>query len=277
MNATAQTKILAIKVKNLRNRIGKFNGCCPKDVLADKGEEFYRIWEDIFANECEFISREEAETSPEWKQVVPYFIFLNDNHVLTHLSDDGGEKEYFGFRAIGLGESIESSGEISTSEAYFTVAASRLHEKAMLQLDYKDMNSSFIGIVNDDTDEFGVARVGFVHLIMLNENERAAIEYQKRIPGIKFIELDDLDPSAEDFDLWSRHVVKLINREEATSLEMVAFLSEFVRLTTNIIHPAMCRINSTSVPINHLIDMEIKSGCNQLSELFKEARSLGLL
>lgn len=48
MTTNQETKVLVIKTDYLQNQIGKFTGFCPVDVLADKGQKFHQIWNEMF-------------------------------------------------------------------------------------------------------------------------------------------------------------------------------------------------------------------------------------
>lgn len=56
MTTNRETKVMVIKADDLQNQIGKFNGFCPVDVLADKGQRFYHVWNEMFEQQCEFLS-----------------------------------------------------------------------------------------------------------------------------------------------------------------------------------------------------------------------------
>lgn len=254
MTTNQETKVLVIKTDYLQNQIGKFTGFCPVDVLADKGQKFHQIWNEMFEQQCEYISPHDVKRSRTWKRITPYFIILNNDHVLTYPAEIGTEQHNCGIHSIGIDVEIHALGNTPPSEAYFTEAIDQLAEKLSLKLDFNEINSSFVGIINDDMYEFGVEHVGFVHLIMINDDEKSSLLRSDQFSGLEFISINQLKKTIDDYEPWSRHVINLIYRPEQITPEMTVFLTEVVRLSSSIIYPSTCRLSSKSMPVNHLLD-----------------------
>lgn len=264
---------MAVKASHVTKNIGDFTGFCPKDIIADKGEEFYGIWNRLFEKECQFIDKDKAEKDPEWKQVIPYFIFVNKDSIMSYDRGTETEKRLHGSKSIGVGGHIEPFDGIVPSEAYFTGAQRELLEEVSVLVEFPSINNSFIGIINDNASEVSRVHVGLAHIIILNNEEREMIEASKSAIGkIEFVKIDELQGKMGEYESWSQHAIKMISRQEEPKQEMIAFLSEAIRLASNLIYPASTRLISTSMPMNHVLEMEISASVKNLTALFEQAR-----
>lgn len=264
---------MAIKADYVKKQIGEFTGFCPKDILTQKNEEFYKTWNRLFERECQFIYKEKAETDPDWKQVIPYFLLINKDEVMTYFRGTETETRLHGSRSIGVGGHIEPFDGVLPSEAYFTGAQRELIEEINMKIEFEEVNNSFIGIINDESSEVSKVHIGIAHLVIINDEERTQIEgADLQLGKIEFVKIDELEGKIAQYESWSRHAIKMITRHEDLQPEMAAFLSEAIRLCTRLIYPASTRMISTSMPMNHVLEMEISKEIKELSKLISQAQ-----
>lgn len=272
-NTQEARKVLTIPTSKVEGLIGKFSGFCPKDLVADPHEEFYKIWNTMFENECSFSDKEKAEKDLSLKQVIPYFILINKGDVMAYSRGTESEERLHGTMSIGVGGHIESYDGLVSSEAYFTGAQRELIEEASLMVQFGDINNAFVGFINDESTEVSQVHLGLAHIIVINDNERDALEKKGCALGkVDFIPIDEIQNEIENFEKWSQHAIKMISRTEEASKEKQAFLTELTRIASTIIYPASCRLASKSMPINHVLDMEIRSQIKDLGKLVEYAK-----
>jgi predicted NUDIX family phosphoesterase len=158
MSEASTERVLVVPTELFR-QIGYFQGFCSDvdrylpELLSPKNTS-YR-------------PRDEVETDPCYKQLIPYVIFCH--------RDASGRQQVFQYtRGTGQGEgrlhrkhSVGIGGHISSTDAdgngcpYAEGMRRELDEEVAIQTPYTDRQ---VGLINDDETEVGRVHLGVVHL-----------------------------------------------------------------------------------------------------------------
>lgn len=185
------TEYVMVFPTSLLHELGYFQGVCedvyPRfDKFTDKRHTSYR-------------PRDEVETDPNFKQLIPYCIIVYGDKILYYTrGKKQGEKRLRGKRSIGVGGHISS---VDGAKGYpYDIAMYReLGEELQL---FTSFSSECVALVNDDSNEVGKVHLGVVHLVTL-----AAQNVKAREDGILdlgFATLDELRRDREEFETWSQ-------------------------------------------------------------------------
>jgi predicted NUDIX family phosphoesterase len=169
-----------------------------------------------YAKHVRYLPRDFAETSEDWKQLIPYNVLVRklDAHVLpftvfSYLRGGGqGEKRLHGRRSIGVGGHVSDIDGDEDVLARFNAGLQReLHEELILTTENGVPPLSFepAALINDDSNA-----VGRVHLGVLYVHDVTGATVFTR-------EVDILDPqwasfsvlngTIDEYESWSQLVI----------------------------------------------------------------------
>ena len=210
-------KVLVIPTSEFR-RCGEFHGFC-------NNFEAYRT----LLDKAEFISRDIAETDPEYKQLVPYVVIGYVDKATGKLisifqyvrGKTGTEGRLHGKRSIGIGGHIHPEDTISDGDApdYFGSIHSAMFREIREEVEFntpKDHNVAFavktLGFINDDTTaegrvHLGVAFLATVHSPTVKSKETDLIEEG-------FMTLEELMKRRDEMESWSQLVLDALYQVE---------------------------------------------------------------
>jgi predicted NUDIX family phosphoesterase len=107
-----------------------------------------------------FVERERAERTPAWKQVIPYCVVANGEHVLLlKRRAKGGDARLFDKLSIGVGGHINPVDRVDGSELVLTAARREIHEELEVRGEF---DLRLFGYLNDDSNPVGAVHVGLV-------------------------------------------------------------------------------------------------------------------
>lgn len=164
--------------------------------------------------ELQYMPRPAAEENPEFKQLIPYVVFVSGRGESTQIynyarSSKSGEARLHAKRSIGIGGHISAEdGHVSKSYAVGMLRemAEELGTDAMrhVPLDYL---SSVYGILNDDSDDVGKVHLGVVHRIQL-EVPASDFKPESTMLDPKFTPLRQLFQEMDQFENWSQLILR---------------------------------------------------------------------
>ncbi len=208
MSTVEMEQVLVVPTE-LFHRLGHFQGF-SRDVNRYLGEL-------LSGEHASYRPRNEMETDPSFKQLIPYMIF---RHV-----DDRGVASLFQYtRGRGQGEhrlhrkvSVGVGGHISSidhhevgADVYARGMRRELEEEVIVEAPYRER---IVGLINDDDTDVGKVHLGVVHLFdveapLVRSREEEIVEAGFQ-PLVKLLQQLDAMES------WSRICVAALFGEQA--------------------------------------------------------------
>ena len=176
-----------------REALNPFIGDVKFDLITTNTGEILQLIED----EHVFIPRDLAETSPEFKQIIPYVIirYSNDYYVLRRTKKQA-EKRLHDKLSLGIGGHINPDAP--------TVLAGlkkELDEEVAVESKY---SLTFAGILNDDTTDVGRVHLGAV-FVLEAERRNVTVRETDKMTG-EWIPGDRLATMRSAMETWSQIV-----------------------------------------------------------------------
>lgn len=196
MSDVSTERVLVVPTE-LFHGIGHFQGFC------DDVDRY--LPELLSPSNTSYRRRDEVETDPGFKQLIPYVIFC--------YRDGSGEPQVFQYtRGSGMGEgrlhrkhSVGIGGHISSTDAngdgcpYEEGMRRELEEEVTIGTAYKDRQ---VGLINDDETEVGRVHLGVVHLFEVESPDVQPSETE--IMECGFRPVKDILADLSGFETWSQ-------------------------------------------------------------------------
>jgi predicted NUDIX family phosphoesterase len=183
----------------LLNQIGKFQGL---SFELDK-------YSDIIHNPKNhlFIKRKEAETSPDYKQLIPYaLLHCRGEFFVYRRGKLLAEKRLHGNYSLGVGGHISVTDPGLFGTSYEDGLKREINEEVSIESGYKQR---IVALLNDDSNDVGKVHLGIVHVLTL---EKPLVQpREKSINETKFANTDELHKKIETFENWSKICIKHID------------------------------------------------------------------
>ncbi len=187
-------RVLVLPTKRL-HEAGLFHG------FTDRvGDYIPRLLDPAYLS---YIPRDEAETDPSFKQLIPYLVVCHAGRVFHYRRRGGGEKRLHARRSIGLGGHICSDDGIPSADAYEVGMRRELLEEVALVGDY---TQRCIGLINDDRTPVGQVHLGVVHRIEVTSDEVHCLEAALESRG--FAGVEELRATLDEFETWSQFLLE---------------------------------------------------------------------
>jgi len=158
-----------------------------------------------------FIPRPEAETSPGYKQIIPYALIAFEKTVLHYVrGKKAGEQRLVAKGSIGIGGHMNETDEslfAMDEEAYRAGVEREVNEEIKIESPFEDR---IVALLNDDTTEVGRVHLGIVHVFRLAEPK-----VQKReamITNLAFLNREQLIAIRDNLETWSQLCVDSLGR-----------------------------------------------------------------
>lgn len=152
-----------------------------------------------------FMPRQQAETDPSFKQLIPYVLLAHDGRYLSYVRGKrAGETRLVGQRSIGIGGHINPVDNIPLFEAdfrqtYQAAVEREVAEEVDVQTGHADQ---VIALINDDSNEVGSVHLGVVHLWSL---EAPRVEKREQmITQMGFMTAQELAEVKDAMETWSQ-------------------------------------------------------------------------
>jgi predicted NUDIX family phosphoesterase len=184
----------------LLNQIGIFQGL---SFELDK-------YSDIIHNPKNhlFIKRKEAETSPDYKQLIPYaLLYCRGEFFVYRRGKLLAEKRLHGNYSLGIGGHISVTDPGLFGTTYEDGLKREINEEVSIESGYKQR---IVALLNDDSNDVGKVHLGIVHVLTL---EKPLVQpREKSINETKFANTDELYKKIETFENWSKICIQHIDK-----------------------------------------------------------------
>ncbi len=113
-----------------------------------------------------FMRRSQAETDPNYKQIIPYVIMTHSGKYLSYVRGRrAGETRLVGNRSIGIGGHINPGDDLPLFNAdfydtYVTAVEREVAEEVIVDAGHTDR---VVALLNDDSNPVGQVHLGIVH------------------------------------------------------------------------------------------------------------------
>ena len=158
-----------------------------------------------------FIPRSDAESNPDYKQIIPYALIAFENTILHYVrGKKAGEQRLIAKGSIGIGghmNEIDESLFAMDEQAYRAGVEREVNEEIKIDTPFEDQ---IVALLNDDSTEVGRVHLGIVHIFKLKEPK-----VQKReamITGLTFLTKEELLARRETMETWSQICVDSLDR-----------------------------------------------------------------
>lgn len=152
-----------------------------------------------------FMVRSEAETNPDFKQLIPYVIMSCDGKILNYVRGRrAGETRLVGQRSIGIGGHINPTDEMPLYDADFRAAYDsaverEVAEEVAIEGGHQDC---VVALLNDDSTEVGKVHLGIVHHWRLDSP--IVTKREQMITQMAFMTPAELHGVRDSLETWSR-------------------------------------------------------------------------
>jgi predicted NUDIX family phosphoesterase len=150
---------------------------------------------------AQYLDRDIAEESPQWKQIIAYAIFCYQGKVLAYArTAKGGETRLHDKWSLGIGGHINPVDGLADSiDTYLAGVEREIREEISFS---GNATQQLYAVINDDTNEVGSVHLGIVHRFELDSDEVAPLE--KKLTDMRFCTLEELaGPLYERLETWS--------------------------------------------------------------------------
>jgi predicted NUDIX family phosphoesterase len=177
-----------------------------------KGEtrqDFYRYIDSILdSGLLQFRDRDEVETDPNWKQLIPYCVLRNKGQVFAYQrSKKSNDERLHGLWSIGVGGHINPGpgmDNMSYSNIYLASFKRELDEEVRLTGSYHD---SMLGLLYDSNSEVGTVHFGVVHRVTVDNKVSVLVSDPALLNG-EWKDVVWLLRNKDQFENWSRFIIE---------------------------------------------------------------------
>jgi predicted NUDIX family phosphoesterase len=168
-----------------------------------------------------FIPRIQAETDPQYKQVVSYVIVKKADSVLRFVRGKYTSVEDFlkGSYCIGFGGHVQKTdadswpllAALDNDSGYMNSLYRELFEELKLPREITAKRVRTIGALNDDSSAVGRLHFAFVHLLDITEvpvGEARTLRREKSVNQLAFVPITKLAEEFEKYEYWSKLCIK---------------------------------------------------------------------
>jgi len=198
--------------------------------------------EEFFSpGQTKFIPRSEAESDPNFKQLIPYCLFIcgsklsNNRQILIYQrGKSSGEKRLSAKYSLGIGGHINPIDVAEdenglTAMGYLRAVEREIKEELNIKGNFTIASKGFI---NDDSNEVGKVHLGVIHVFELDNTDITAGE--EAISNLKFIEISELQAKRDELETWSQIILDNLDSIVSDNVNMFlrAFYNEHKAKTT---------------------------------------------
>jgi predicted NUDIX family phosphoesterase len=192
--ATADEKVLVFP-RSLFEQLGVFQGFNP-----DVDRYLTAI---LDARNNRFMPRSQAETNPEFKQVIPYVVITDGRSVLHYVrGKKAGEQRLVAKGSVGIGGHINDEDHTLFAfglQAFQEAVKREVCEELSLQGEF---NARPVGLINDDSTEVGRVHFGVVHVLFCRPEQ--VKKNEQVITQVEFVPIRELQAKREQMETWSQ-------------------------------------------------------------------------
>jgi predicted NUDIX family phosphoesterase len=192
--AVADEKVLVFP-RSLFERLGVFQG-----FSADVDRYLPAI---LDKKNNSFQPRAQAETNPDFKQIIPYVVVTDGKSILHYVrGKKAGEQRLVSKGSIGIGGHINDEDHSLFADGLqaFQAAVEReVCEELSVQGSF---DAKPVGLINDDSTEVGRVHFGIVHLLFRTPEK--VKKNEQVITQVEFIPIEELQARREQMESWSQ-------------------------------------------------------------------------
>jgi predicted NUDIX family phosphoesterase len=150
-----------------------------------------------------FQPRAQAETNPDFKQIIPYVIITDGKSVLHYVrGKKAGEQRLVSKGSIGIGGHINDE-----DHSLFAVGLQAFQEAVEREVcEELAVQGAFdakpVGLINDDSTEVGRVHFGVVHLLFRTPDK--VKKNEQIITQVEFVPIEKLKARREQMETWSQ-------------------------------------------------------------------------
>ena len=150
-----------------------------------------------------FQPRAQAETNPDFKQIIPYVVITDGKNVLHYVrGKKAGEQRLVAKGSIGIGGHIndEDHSLFAVGLQAFQEAVEReVREELSVQGTF---DAKPVGLINDDSTEVGRVHFGIVHILFRTPEK--VKKNEQVITQVEFVPIEELKAKREQMETWSQ-------------------------------------------------------------------------
>jgi predicted NUDIX family phosphoesterase len=194
--AVADEKVLVFP-RSLFERLGVFQG-----FSADVDRYLPTILE---PKNNDFLSRAQAETNPDFKQIIPYVVITDGKSILHYVrGKKSGEQRLVSKGSIGIGGHINDEDHSLFAFAFGKQAfRDAVKREVCEELDVQGaFDAQPVGLINDDTTEVGRVHFGVVHILFCTPEE--VKKKEQIITQVEFVPIEELKAKRGQMESWSQ-------------------------------------------------------------------------
>jgi predicted NUDIX family phosphoesterase len=196
--AVADEKVLVFP-RSLFERLGVFQG-----FNADVARYLPTI---LDPKNISFLSRAQAETNPDFKQIIPYVLITDGKSILHYVrGKKAGEQRLVAKGSIGIGGHINDEDHSLSLFAFtFNMQAFQdaVKREVCEELIIQDaFNAMPVGLINDDSTEVGRVHFGIVHLLFCTPDK--VKKKEQVITQVEFVPIEELKAKRGQMESWSQ-------------------------------------------------------------------------
>ncbi len=193
----------------LLDELGRFQG-----LSTDVERYFPTVVSDPH---CAFVRRGDAENDPDYKQVIPYVIFVYEDSVFAYRRGKrGGEERLHEQYSVGIGGHIEVDDRDLFSQddfGYFDAMRREVVEEIIT--DFPTEPPGCAALINDDSVDVGRVHFGVVHVVDLSRPEIRKRE--SAITDSRLVPIAEAVRNMQSYETWSRLCLEHMDELRAAS------------------------------------------------------------
>jgi predicted NUDIX family phosphoesterase len=157
-----------------------------------------------------FLSRAQAETDPNFKQIIPYVVVTDRKKILHYVrGKKAGEQRLVAKGSIGIGGHINDEDHTlfaAGAQAFQDAVKREVCEELAIQGPF---DAKAVGLINDDATEVGRVHFGIVHVLFRTPEQ--VKKNEQIITQIEFIPIEQLKARREQMESWSQLCLDNLN------------------------------------------------------------------
>jgi predicted NUDIX family phosphoesterase len=150
-----------------------------------------------------FQPRAQAETNPNFKQIIPYVVVTDGKSILHYVrGKKAGEQRLVAKGSIGIGGHINDEDHTLFTvglQAFQDAVKREVCEELTIQGPF---DARPVGLINDDSTEVGRVHFGVVHVLFRTPEQ--VKKNEQVITQIEFVPIEQLKARREQMESWSQ-------------------------------------------------------------------------
>jgi len=150
-----------------------------------------------------FQPRAQAETNPDFKQIIPYVVVTDGKSILHYVrGKKAGEQRLVAKGSIGIGGHINDEDHSLFADglrAFQEAVEREVCEELSIQGSF---DAKPVGLINDDSTEVGRVHFGIVHLLFRTPEK--VKKNEQVITQVEFVPIEELKAKREQMESWSQ-------------------------------------------------------------------------